>query len=57
MEKLQIKSKIAGVGLGGHVGIILIWLLNTYLGVEFGNQEIASIIALCGFGAGWLIKE
>lgn len=56
-DNLKINPKLAGgVGVGAHVGILLVWVLKTYLDVPLGEPEIASIIALCSFGTGWLVR-
>lgn len=54
---LKINPKVAGAGIGGHIGILIVWILNVKLGLALGDAEIGAVIALCGFIAGYLVKE
>lgn len=57
MDALKIKAKVAGGGIGGHLGILLVWLLNQKLGAGLGETEIGAVIALCSFLASYLVRE
>jgi len=34
-----------------------VWVLNVQLGFDLGDAEVGAVIALCGFIAGYLVKE
>ncbi len=56
-SNLKISPRLGAAGIGGHLGILLVWFLKSGLGLEPGPEEIASIVVITGFLAGWAIKE
>lgn len=48
---------MAGAGIGGHIGILVVWVLNAQLGLDLGDAEVGAVVALCGFVGGYLVKE
>jgi len=58
MDKLALKPKlIGGIGIGGHLGILLVAAIEGYFEMKLDSQVVISISAITGFSVGWWIKE
>jgi len=48
-------SKVSGGALGSAVSTLLIWVLQTYLGVSFPPEVAAAFTGLVSFAVGYVI--
>ena len=52
----MIQSKVAMGGIGGSVAIILVWMLDYFLGVKMPEPVVQAFTSVCGFVAGYITK-
>lgn len=53
MNATEIHPKVAMVGIGGAIAVILIWAFQSQTGMDVPSEVVASFTTICTFFAGY----
>lgn len=52
-----MQTKVKAGGLGGAVSVVLVWVLNTLVGLDIPPEVASAFTVIVSTGLGYFVKE